>query len=139
MDTYSPDYLPPALVKLGVRLEAEVLTETDKPLPLGRFLRETVDRAKHTHKECSICAGFSPESGYWNRVLEGERGIKLSKLAELPPDVQRGFVARWARALGLRILRRADDSGLAKLSELLAARRVRITFEPVSEPEAEAV
>lgn len=100
-------------------------------IDLCGFMRQAVKESEHGHKECADTIGRSPLSGYWNRVLIGERGLRLSELAKLPIQVQRGFVARWAIALGIPPNRSTDTGGLEQLAGLIAQRRVRITLESI--------
>lgn len=94
---------------------------------LGAMLKDSVDRTPHGHKAVASEVGYQPD--YWSRVLTSERGITLDRLAKLPVDVQRAFLASWGQKLGVRVERRNVDPTVQVLMEMLQERRVRISLE----------
>lgn len=104
---------------------------TEERFDLGAMLKDAVDQTRHGHKTVAAEVGYQPD--YWSRVLTGERGVTLDKLAKMPVDVQLGFVASWASRLGVRVERRAQpremDATTQALVEMIQQRRLRVTME----------
>lgn len=93
--------LPPVKVTTLDHAESIDCDSHVQPVDLSVFLREAVESSGCQHKEAAIATGYQPD--YWNRALNGERGIHLNRLSRLPERVQRNFVTRWALLLRLRV------------------------------------
>lgn len=93
--------LPPVLVSsqdlpASIGRRAEV-----NPIDVPGMLRASVDASGCQHKEAALSAGYQPD--YWTKALNGERGVHLDRLGQLPALVQTELVTRWARQLGMHV------------------------------------
>lgn len=100
-----------ALVKVETVDRSKVLVH--------ELLREAVDGLGLKHEGVASDAGYKGD--YWSLVLDGERGIKLDRLGCLPLEVQRAFVERWARALGMRMERSGTAARSLAIKQLAQA------------------
>jgi hypothetical protein len=98
---------------------AKVETVDRPKVPVNALLREAVDALGLKHEGVASDAGYKGD--YWSLVLDGERGIKLDRLGCLPLEVQRAFVDRWGRALGMRFERGSTRAQTQAVEALAAA------------------
>jgi hypothetical protein len=99
--------------------DAKVKTIDRPKVPVNAFLRESVDGLGLKHEGVASDAGYKGD--YWSLVLDGERGIKLDRLGCLPLELQRAFIDRWARALGMRFERSGTAARSLAIKQLAQA------------------
>jgi hypothetical protein len=72
--------------------------------PTAILVRACEDEREWAGKESEIAArsqGYEPP--YWSRIKSGDRPAQLERIARLPMKVQKRFVRRYARALGMDV------------------------------------
>lgn len=115
--------LPPMEVqRLSHTRESAAPAEVQE-VSLTRLLAESVEETGCTEKDAALSQGYPPN--YWSRIKSGEKAAHLDRLTKLPPKVQRAFVAKYARALDLRVS--DDNSAAAAIADLVvvAARALK--------------
>lgn len=108
--------LPPTLVQSPDLAGQSV--DRDGQGELTALLSEAVGAAQLSEKEAAIEMGYDP--AYWSRIKNGDKAAHLERVARLPVLVQREFVTRWARQLGMK-LAAADPQKTAAANLLKAA------------------
>jgi hypothetical protein len=69
--------------------------------PTAILIRCVEDERGWQEKDRARSQGYTPS--YWSRIKSGEKPAQLDRLARLPVKVQKRFVRRYARALGMDV------------------------------------
>ena len=83
------------------------------------LLVDAVTRSGCSEKEVAIALGC-PDAPYWSKVKSGEKPApRITRLTDAPLPVQREYVRRWGRTLGMRV---SDESSQrAAIADLICA------------------
>lgn len=84
---------------------------------LTLLLTEAVDAARVTSENAARDMGYDP--AYWSRIKNGQKAAHLGRVRRLPETVQREFVARWGRMLGMTIT--TEDARRRAVANLVKA------------------
>lgn len=71
------------------------------PSPTAILIRSVEDERGWQDKDGAYAQGYEPN--YWSRIKSGEKPAQLERIARLPVRVQKRFVRRFARALGMDV------------------------------------
>lgn len=69
--------------------------------PTAILVRAVEDERGWQEKDAARSQGYEPS--YWSRIKSGEKAAQVERLALLPVKVQKRFVRRYARALGMDV------------------------------------
>lgn len=90
--------LPPVPVQ-KVSREAEATVNEISPTAI--LIRAVEDERGWQEKDAAYTQGYEPS--YWSRIKTGEKAAQVERIARLPVKVQKRFVRRYARALGMEV------------------------------------
>jgi hypothetical protein len=97
--------LPPTEVQsISRRRESADSPAGTSVSPTAILAQACEDERAWRGKENEIAArtqGYEPN--YWSRIKSGEKAAQLERIARLPVKVQKRFVRRYARALGMEV------------------------------------
>lgn len=80
---------------------------TGKEVSPTRLLAEAVEATGCAEKDAAISQGYEP--AYWSRIKSGEKAAQLERVGRLPDTVQREFLSRWSKQLGMRLVTEDDE------------------------------
>jgi hypothetical protein len=110
--------LPPMPVNdVSQRRETAAPSAGNSISPTAILVRACEDERGWQEKDAARSQGYEPP--YWSRIKTGERPAQLERLALLPAKVQKRFVRRYARALGMEV--REESSEDRKLRAMAQA------------------
>ena len=69
--------------------------------PTAILIKAVDDERGWQEKDGARTQGYEPS--YWSRIKSGEKPAQLERIARLPLKVQKRFVRRYARALGMDV------------------------------------
>lgn len=69
--------------------------------PTAILVSAVTDERGWQEKDGAYSQGYEPS--YWSRIKSGEKPAQLERLKLLPVKVQKRFVRRYARALGMEV------------------------------------
>lgn len=69
--------------------------------PTAILVKAVEDEQGWQEKDAARTQGYEPS--YWSRIKSGEKAAQLERIALLPTKVQKRFIRRYARALGMEI------------------------------------
>jgi hypothetical protein len=76
-------------------------TPVNEVSPTAIFIKAVEDERGWQEKDAARTQGYEPS--YWSRIKSGEKPAQLERIARLPVKVQKRFVRRYARALGMEV------------------------------------
>lgn len=91
-------HLPPAEVQSVSR---HPHTSGNPISPTAILIQSVEDERGWQEKDGARTQGYEPS--YWSRIKSGEKPAQLERIARLPVKVQKRFVRRYARALGMEV------------------------------------
>lgn len=107
--------LPPVLVQSLDRVDQSL--DPSGQVVLTSLLTEAVDAARVSEKEAARDMGYDP--AYWSRIKSGQKAAHLERVGRLPASVQREFVSRWGRMLGMHLT--TEDARRRAVANLVKA------------------
>ena len=115
--------LPPAEVQTVSRArESANPTSGNGISPTAILVQCCEDERGWQEKDAALTQGYEPP--YWSRIKSGDRPAQLERLGRLPVNVQKRFVRRYARALGMDV---RDESPEQRQRRALADLQVALS------------
>lgn len=94
--------LPPVEVQsVHHARESAAPTAVKEVSPTAILIQAVEDERGWQEKDAARSQGYEPS--YWSRIKSGEKPAQVERIARLPVKVQKRFVRRYARALGMEV------------------------------------
>lgn len=109
--------LPPTPVQKVSRAGEIAAPVEGKEVSLTGLLAESVDETGYPDGNAARDMGYEP--AYWSRIKSGEKAAHLERVSRLPVRVQREYVKRWGKQLGMHVS--DEDAKVRALKNLVCA------------------
>lgn len=94
--------LPPVPVEsLDRDRETSVPPAVNEVSPTAILIGAVEDERGWQEKDAAYSQGYTPS--YWSQIKGGGKAAQVERIARLPVKVQKRFVRRYARALGMEV------------------------------------